>query len=257
MRPASSTSSLTPSSRACSSSRPGASSTPSPANRTCGRWEGCGNTCRGRIRRFLIGAIAIAGVPFFSGFFSKDAILAQAFAQRRYRHLGPRARGRDHDRVLYVPADFPDVLRRGAARPRRPSHHLHESPPIMTVPLVDPGRLLASSPAISACPPSSEKRPTSSAASSSPSSPRRQKAIVSPGTEWLLILASVAAAALGIAVAFWFYLQKPRDPARPRRPVPRASISSSSTSITSMSSTARSSSGRSSRARTGSIAVST
>ena len=33
---------------------------------------------------FLVGAIAIAGVPFFSGFFSKDAILTHAFAEGQY-----------------------------------------------------------------------------------------------------------------------------------------------------------------------------
>jgi len=83
---------------------------------------------------FLIGCIAIAGVPPFSGFFSKDAILLAAF---------------EHNKVLYAIALFGAMLTayymfrlfvltfagkfRGT---EEQEHHLHESPPAMTIVLV-------------------------------------------------------------------------------------------------------------------------
>ena len=71
----------------------------------------------------LVGVLAIAGMPLFSGWYSKDAILAQAFG---FVYVHPRAcpavpaaagDGRPHD-VLHVPHVVPD-LHRQAARPSR------------------------------------------------------------------------------------------------------------------------------------------
>lgn len=83
---------------------------------------------------FLIGCIAIAGIPPFSGFFSKDEILMGAFAQNP---------------VLYFIGTFSALLTafymfrlyamtflgnfRGT---QEQEHHLHESPAAMTVPLI-------------------------------------------------------------------------------------------------------------------------
>jgi NADH-quinone oxidoreductase subunit L len=83
---------------------------------------------------FLIGCIAIAGIPPFSGFFSKDAILLAAF---------------EHNKILYAVALFGAMLTayymfrlfvltftgkfRGT---EEQEHHLHESPPAMTIVLV-------------------------------------------------------------------------------------------------------------------------
>jgi NADH-quinone oxidoreductase subunit L len=83
---------------------------------------------------FLIGCIAIAGIPPFSGFFSKDAILLSAF---------------ENNKVLYVVALFTAMLTafymfrllfitfsgkfRGTEEQK---HHLHESPVAMTIPLI-------------------------------------------------------------------------------------------------------------------------
>ena len=53
--------------------------------------------------------------------------------------LGPRPRRRGHDRFLHVPSDLPDLLRRGAAFAAEAVEHVHESPPVMLVPLRDPG----------------------------------------------------------------------------------------------------------------------
>jgi NADH-quinone oxidoreductase subunit L len=83
---------------------------------------------------FLIGCIAIAGIPPFSGFFSKDAILLSAFIKSP---------------VLYGIALFTALLTAfymfrllfitftGTFRgTEEQQHHLHESPAAMTVPLI-------------------------------------------------------------------------------------------------------------------------
>lgn len=83
---------------------------------------------------FLIGCIAIAGIPPLSGFFSKDAILLSAFM---------------HNKVLYAIAIFAALLTayymfrllfltfNGAFRgTQHQREHLHESPTAITVPLI-------------------------------------------------------------------------------------------------------------------------
>ena len=83
---------------------------------------------------FLIGCLAIAGIPGFSGFFSKDEILAGAFA---------------NSPIFYGIALFTALLTafymfrlyattfRGSFRGTHDQeHHLHESPPAIVIPLV-------------------------------------------------------------------------------------------------------------------------
>lgn len=83
---------------------------------------------------FLIGCLAISGIPGFSGFFSKDAILADAFA---------------HSPVLWVLGVMAAMMTAfymfrlyvltfsGEFRGTEDQHHhLHESPAAMTIPLV-------------------------------------------------------------------------------------------------------------------------
>jgi NADH-quinone oxidoreductase subunit L len=82
----------------------------------------------------LIGCLAISGVPGFAGFFSKDAILGAAWSA----HLALWAVGTVTAGItafymfrLFFMTFHGDF--RGTAEQR---HHLHESPPSMTMPLV-------------------------------------------------------------------------------------------------------------------------
>ncbi|HMO61595.1 MAG TPA: NADH-quinone oxidoreductase subunit L [Ferruginibacter sp.] len=83
---------------------------------------------------FVIGCLAIAGCPLFSGFFSKDAILIGAF---------------EHNKIVYAVALFTACLTAyymfrllfitfsGKFRGTEDQwHHVHESPALMTVPLI-------------------------------------------------------------------------------------------------------------------------
>jgi NADH-quinone oxidoreductase subunit L len=83
---------------------------------------------------FLIGCLAIAGVPMFSGFFSKDAILLSAY---------------EHNKIIWGIALLVAALTtfymfrllfltfKGSFRgTEEQQHHLHESPWAMTIPLI-------------------------------------------------------------------------------------------------------------------------
>ncbi|MGZ3839704.1 MAG: NADH-quinone oxidoreductase subunit L [Flavisolibacter sp.] len=83
---------------------------------------------------FLAGCLAIAGIPPFSGFFSKDAILLSAFEQNKFLYvvgvLTAALTAFYMFRLLFI--SFGGSFR-GTEEQR---HHIHESPAAMTVPLV-------------------------------------------------------------------------------------------------------------------------
>jgi NADH-quinone oxidoreductase subunit L len=85
-------------------------------------------------RTFVAGTLAIAGIPIWAGFFSKDEILAAAFAKSpalwAVGFVAALLTSFYMFRLLYL-AFFGDF--RGTEEAR---HHLHESPSSMTVPLI-------------------------------------------------------------------------------------------------------------------------
>ena len=83
---------------------------------------------------FLIGCIAIAGIPPFSGFFSKDAILLSVYENNKILYaialLGAALTAFYMFRLLFI--TFTGQFR-GTEEQK---HHLHESPAAMTIPLI-------------------------------------------------------------------------------------------------------------------------
>ena len=98
------------------------------------RMGGLGKYIKITFATFLIGTIAISGIPPFAGFFSKDEILATAF---------------EHNKIIWGLLSFSSMLTafymfrllyltfstsfRGTDEVK---HHIHESPMVMTLPLM-------------------------------------------------------------------------------------------------------------------------
>ncbi|HEY8782014.1 MAG TPA: NADH-quinone oxidoreductase subunit L [Mucilaginibacter sp.] len=82
----------------------------------------------------LIGTLAISGIPPFAGFFSKDEILAQTFKQSTSMYVIGVITAMFTSfymfRLLYL--TFYGKFRGTTEQ----EHHLHESPPSMTIPLI-------------------------------------------------------------------------------------------------------------------------
>jgi NADH-quinone oxidoreductase subunit L len=171
-------------------------------------------------RTMLVATIAIAGIPPFAGFFSKDEILHDAFASG---HLGIWAVGLVTALLtafymfrLYV------LTFRGPSRlTHEAEHHLHESPPSMIVPLVvlallaivggwvGPPLIPAGNPFQHWLAPvfDGATHGVAGTAGVHPVPPGIPE--VSVATELILIALSVLAAVTGILLAFRFYLRQP------------------------------------------------
>lgn len=164
---------------------------------------------------FLVGAIAIAGVPFLSGFFSKDAILTAAFANGQYfvwalGIMGAVLTAFYMFRLIFLTFHGEERIDPEAKK------HLHESPPVMTVPLI----LLAFFSVVAGyvgLPVVFGERANLFERFLAPVlAPAHEAGLHEPhlalSTEWTLIFISVAVALTGIYIAYVFYLKSPQTP---------------------------------------------
>jgi NADH-quinone oxidoreductase subunit L len=169
---------------------------------------------------FLVGAVAIAGIPFFSGFFSKDAILTQAFARGNtlvwaLGVFGAVLTAFYMFRLIFLTFHGEERLDRHARE------HLHESPRVMTIPLV----ILAFFSVVAGyvgLPVVFGERANLFNRFLEPVVAPGAEGHLSLGAEWMLILVSVAVALCGILIAYVFYLKSPQIPHRLVGRFPRA-----------------------------------
>jgi len=179
---------------------------------------------------FLVATLAIAGIPIFAGFFSKDEILARAFVAGAtdlngfgdvYRVLWYLALGGALLTAFYmfraVYMTFHGSFRGG----EEAEHHLHESPRSMTVPLIILGFLSVVGGSIGFPGQLFHKTgwnliedflhpvilPLGDAHGAAAATENAVHAI-GISTEWLLVAISIAVAVVGWLIARSFYIGK-------------------------------------------------
>lgn len=163
-------------------------------------------------RTFLIGTLAIAGIPGFAGFFSKDAILWAAWNFAGYGKLlwslGVVTAGFTS---FYM---FRLLILTFYGSTRYSEHdveHVHESPPSMLVPLI----VLAIFSIVAGyvgVPPILEGGNPIEHFLTPAAREMKSESIGTSTTEAILMAASTGAAILGFALAYLFYVAKPELP---------------------------------------------
>ncbi|MDE3088552.1 MAG: NADH-quinone oxidoreductase subunit L [Chloroflexota bacterium] len=189
---------------------------------------------RGKMRwtyiTFFAAALAISGFPLFSGFFSKDEILAQAFESGHIVlwAIGLLTAGLTAFyifRAFFL--TFHGSPRWEAASSKHPStplrsaqeaasghdshgawHSPHESPAAMTIPLA----ILAVFAVIAGFVGMPRVLGPNLLEGFFAPVFGEAGAAIPAATEWLLIGASVAVGLIGVAVAYWFYIARPAIP---------------------------------------------
>jgi len=179
-----------------------------------GMWNAIPRTSR----PFLIATLAIAGIPGFAGFFSKDEILGSTFA---------RSLTTDRYLALWLVGVFTAGLTAfymfrllnltffGLSRvPHEIEHHIHESPNTMTIPLAILALLSivggwVALPALWGAESPFEKFLEPILQGVVPETSAVHFARHTLFKEYLLMFVSVAAAGLGIYLAYRLYLQFP------------------------------------------------
>ncbi len=167
-------------------------------------------------RTMLIATLAIAGIPPFAGFFSKDEILHGAFASGHYGIWLAGLVGAGL--TAFYMFRLHVLCFRGESRlTPEAAHHLHESPPSMIVPLAILAGLsvvggLVGVPMMEGGHPFERwLAPVfETGAHAEPNAP------MSPPVEWMLIALSVGVAVAGIVLALRSYLWTPEMATRLR-----------------------------------------
>ena len=159
---------------------------------------------------FLLGCIAIAGIPPFSGFFSKDEILAAAYESNKiYWVIGVITAGMT---AFYMFRLYATTFLGKFRGTHEQEHHLHESPAAMTIPLVVLA-ILAVIGGFIGIPEVFMKDGHALEHFLSPifaaSYKLKEAHLADPNTEYMLMIVSVSLAAVAIAIAVRKFSKKP------------------------------------------------
>jgi len=160
---------------------------------------------------FFIAALAISGLPFLSGFFSKDAILTSAYSGGHILVWALGLTGAVMTAFYMFRLVFLTFFGEGRMS-EETRRRIHESPPVMTVPLI----VLAVFSVISGyvgLPAVLGPRADLLGRFLAPVLPTG-KSLPSAAVEWALILVSTAAAVGGLFAAYHLYIRHPKIPAR-------------------------------------------
>jgi NADH-quinone oxidoreductase subunit L len=158
---------------------------------------------------FLAGAIALAGIPPFAGFFSKDEILWKAFSSGGtgvlFWALGLVTAFLT---AFYIFRLVFSVFHGRSRVSKEAARHLHESPAVITIPLVALA-ILSLTAGWVGIPAEGMNAIDPFLAPVLQAHEAAEHATGHSGVEYALLVVSVAAAACGIALAYAFYVASP------------------------------------------------